>query len=152
MGARGIWTPAQPPPGDLAEDGAGTDIAIAGQRSASPHRRQRSFLTGGQVMTPDNTHPIRVQAYYIWEREGRPHGRALEHWLAAETMLGSEAVEAEAVAGKEPIPPAPTKAPAKAAAATALQARKTGKIAGAAAGKPARKPRAKAPPKDQPAG
>jgi hypothetical protein len=26
-------------------------------------------------------------AYLIWEREGRPAGRAKEHWLQAETQL-----------------------------------------------------------------
>jgi hypothetical protein len=26
-------------------------------------------------------------AYLIWEREGRPEGRAREHWLQAETQL-----------------------------------------------------------------
>ncbi|HUN40007.1 MAG TPA: DUF2934 domain-containing protein [Acetobacteraceae bacterium] len=26
---------------------------------------------------------LRDRAYYIWEREGRPHGRALNHWLQA---------------------------------------------------------------------
>jgi hypothetical protein len=30
---------------------------------------------------------IRHRAYAIWEAEGRPHGRALEHWLAAEAKL-----------------------------------------------------------------
>ena len=28
-------------------------------------------------------HAIREAAYYIWEHEGRPQGRALEHWLRA---------------------------------------------------------------------
>jgi len=26
---------------------------------------------------------LRDRAYYIWEHEGRPHGRALNHWLQA---------------------------------------------------------------------
>jgi hypothetical protein len=30
---------------------------------------------------------IRHRAYAIWEAEGRPHGRALEHWLAAEAKF-----------------------------------------------------------------
>lgn len=32
----------------------------------------------------------RERAYRIWEREGRPHGRALDHWIAAEAELASE--------------------------------------------------------------
>ena len=32
---------------------------------------------------------IRERAYGIWEREGRPHGRELEHWLQAESELAA---------------------------------------------------------------
>ena len=28
-------------------------------------------------------HAIRERAYFIWEREGRPKGRAHDHWLSA---------------------------------------------------------------------
>src|SRR3954451_19746423 len=31
---------------------------------------------------------IRVQAYLLWEREGRPEGRQQEFWQRAERMLG----------------------------------------------------------------
>ncbi|MGO9418684.1 DUF2934 domain-containing protein [Roseiarcus sp.] len=31
----------------------------------------------------DKKHPIRDRAYEIWEQEGRPEGRALNHWLRA---------------------------------------------------------------------
>lgn len=36
---------------------------------------------------------IEVRSYEIWEHEGRPDGRALEHWLRArkELSLGAEA-------------------------------------------------------------
>jgi len=30
---------------------------------------------------------IAVQAYLVWEAAGRPHGRAVEHWLKAEAQL-----------------------------------------------------------------
>ena len=30
---------------------------------------------------------IALRAYAMWEKEGRPHGRSLEHWLAAEREL-----------------------------------------------------------------
>ncbi len=33
--------------------------------------------------TPDQDRTVRERAYYIWEREGRPDGRAREHWLRA---------------------------------------------------------------------
>jgi hypothetical protein len=28
-----------------------------------------------------------MRAYYIWEAEGRPEGRDIEHWLRAESEL-----------------------------------------------------------------
>lgn len=33
---------------------------------------------------------IRARAYQIWEQEGRPHGRDLEHWQQAERQLAVE--------------------------------------------------------------
>jgi hypothetical protein len=34
---------------------------------------------------------IRESAYFIWEREGRPEGRAFEHWIiASNDGLGEE--------------------------------------------------------------
>ncbi|WP_238179607.1 DUF2934 domain-containing protein, partial [Methylobacterium dankookense] len=32
-------------------------------------------------------HQVRERAYYIWEGEGRVHGRADSHWLRAEAEL-----------------------------------------------------------------
>lgn len=45
-------------------------------------------------MKPDDTEQsVREAAYFLWEREGRPEGRALEHWIAAERIAaGPEAV------------------------------------------------------------
>jgi hypothetical protein len=31
----------------------------------------------------DKDRAIRERAYFMWEREGRPDGRALDHWLSA---------------------------------------------------------------------
>jgi hypothetical protein len=46
----------------------------------------------------------RYRAYAIWEAEGRPDGRAMDHWLAAERefrpAIGSPVVEATARATK----------------------------------------------------
>ena len=33
---------------------------------------------------------VRTAAYYIWEREGCPDGRELEHWNLAKAQLASE--------------------------------------------------------------
>ena len=34
-------------------------------------------------------HEIAVCAYFIWEQEGKPSGRALDHWLQAELQLAA---------------------------------------------------------------
>jgi Protein of unknown function (DUF2934) len=49
-------------------------------------------------MTEQRLERIRQRAYEIWAREGRPEGRADEHWQQAETEL---AAELEAVAAVE---------------------------------------------------
>lgn len=33
---------------------------------------------------------IRLRSYEIWEREGRPDGKAVEHWLVARMELEAE--------------------------------------------------------------
>ena len=39
----------------------------------------------GQLSKWNELEPeIAVAAYYIWEKEGHPHGRELDHWLRAE--------------------------------------------------------------------
>ncbi len=44
-------------------------------------------------------------AYLIWEKEGKPHGRDVEHWLQAETLLRAMHV-VEPRADKESAPAA----------------------------------------------
>jgi DUF2934 family protein len=54
---------------------------------------------------------IRERAYGIWEREGRPHGRELEHWLQAEselTALGETPPRPEAARARSRNGSAPT--------------------------------------------
>ncbi len=38
-------------------------------------------------------HRVQERAYQIWEREGRPPGREIEHWLRAEAEIASEEAE-----------------------------------------------------------
>jgi hypothetical protein len=38
-------------------------------------------------METGQTGAIAERAYQIWEREGRPHGRDMDHWLQAEREL-----------------------------------------------------------------
>ncbi len=42
-------------------------------------------------MLQDREQSIREGAYQIWEREGRPEGRTLAHWLKAEAELAETA-------------------------------------------------------------
>jgi len=39
-------------------------------------------------VTPDEL--VRTRSYFIWETEGRPDGRHLEHWLQAAKELEAE--------------------------------------------------------------
>lgn len=39
-------------------------------------------------MLEDREHAIRERAYAIWERDGRPEGRSLDHWAQAEAEIG----------------------------------------------------------------
>lgn len=57
-------------------------------------RKHKTKTTEAQIpdteAAPDNSLPneeIALCAYYIWEEEGRPEGRAVEHWLQAELQL-----------------------------------------------------------------
>jgi hypothetical protein len=38
-------------------------------------------------------HVISARAYALWEEEGRPDGRALAHWLAAEREFQAQMSE-----------------------------------------------------------
>lgn len=49
---------------------------------------------------------IRKRAYEIWEGEGRPHGRDIEHWSQAETEFRPPL---GIVALNDPLPAAPKK-------------------------------------------
>ena len=52
-------------------------------------------------------HAIRERAYYLWEQDGRPHGRDIEYWgrAAAEAEARPKRPKAAAAAAK----PVPTK-------------------------------------------
>jgi hypothetical protein len=44
-------------------------------------------LSQTNVAPANNDEVIARRAYEIWEREGRPDGRAMEHWLQAVSEL-----------------------------------------------------------------
>ena len=59
----------------------------------------------------DREQQVRERAYYLWEAEGRPHGRAEIHWAMAEiatavfsylSLLEAERAAVRTCAGNEP--------------------------------------------------
>jgi Protein of unknown function (DUF2934) len=42
---------------------------------------------------PDLEQAIRGRAYAMWEEEGRPEGRHLDHWVRAKAEIGPERQE-----------------------------------------------------------
>ncbi len=45
----------------------------------------------GDSLPDDAEEGIRARAYEIWESEGRPHGRHLDHWFRSEREIRVEA-------------------------------------------------------------
>lgn len=43
---------------------------------------------------------IAKKAYGLWENEGRPHGKSLDHWLQAEAELNADAAGSDSIARK----------------------------------------------------
>ena len=56
---------------------------------------------------------IKVAAYYIWEKEGRPHGRHLDHWNLAKAELAGLPKFGNSLATKQRNLPASSKRPLK---------------------------------------
>jgi Protein of unknown function (DUF2934) len=50
---------------------------------AAPHSSKEMALLGR-----DDERAVRATAYYLWVREGRPEGKALDHWLRAKSQSG----------------------------------------------------------------
>lgn len=72
-------------------------------------------------MTEEQHHTIALQAYLLWEQEGYPDGRCLDHWLAAEHLvLAPPRSKKKTVVAK---PKARRTAPAKKKSETALEAK-----------------------------
>lgn len=53
-------------------------------------------------MTKDKRSKFEIRAYEIWEREGRPDGKATEHWEQAVAEIAREEAEAKAAKSKKP--------------------------------------------------
>lgn len=70
------------------------------------------------MMQPDKFQ-IADRSYFIWEKEGRPEGKALEHWLRAQEELA-----AEAASGTKSAKPKRTRATAAAKPKRSTKAKK----------------------------
>lgn len=83
-------------------------------------------------------HRVRERAYYIWEDEGRVHGRADAHWLRAEAEVVAPAIlTVQAVAEASLAPsPARTLKPKAARAAKAVVAAAPAKVPAKVAARP----------------
>ncbi len=78
---------------------------------------------------------VRERAYYIWEGEGRVHGRAAIHWHRAETELAAAQPAVVAEPAKKAAKPA-AKTAAKPAAAKPVAAKPVAAKPAAAKAKP----------------
>ncbi len=65
----------------------------------------RKLLVTGAEMAGDRERAIREKAYALWEQDGRPHGRDLEHWLRAEAEISGEARTGVTDDGRHVEPP-----------------------------------------------
>jgi hypothetical protein len=45
------------------------------------------------MQEPDEERAVRERAYFLWESEGRPEGRALAHWQHAAARAEFDALE-----------------------------------------------------------
>ena len=79
---------------------------------------------------------IRVVAYRLWEEEGRPAGRDLEHWYRAEIIVRSASIAPDRGHRSAPAKPKEKK--------TAAAEKKPAAKKKASAAKPASKPKASA--------
>jgi hypothetical protein len=84
------------------KSGRASDIGLDQEPSMEPAHRAaeaRDPVTLSDVETPAHGAEaaqeewIRQRAYQLWEEEGRPGGRALDHWLKAKDELTGHGYE-----------------------------------------------------------
>jgi hypothetical protein len=57
------------------------------------HKRRTERSVKPANVTPLTREQIALCAYHIWQVEGHPEGRAVEHWLQAEVQLSADRLE-----------------------------------------------------------
>jgi DUF2934 family protein len=83
---------AADPKSASAKDAKGTTKTAATKSTAGVAPRK----PGTGRPNDDLQQRIRQRAYELWEREGRPHGRAHAHWHQAEREIAGRGVSARA--------------------------------------------------------
>jgi len=65
-------------------------MAGTGAPGAPPHDGTARGPVSTELLSAeeDADRSVRERAYHLWEQEGRPDGRAEEHWYAARRELG----------------------------------------------------------------
>ena len=63
----------------------------------TPLQRSSANCQSGRAdaMDPELRRMIEERAYALWEANGRPEGRALDHWLQAEQEIVNQSVAGE---------------------------------------------------------
>lgn len=103
-------------------------------------------LANPMTADPDYEQRVRERAYQLWEAEGKPHGRDVEFWERARSLVAAEATAA-AEAPPAAKPKAPRKQAAPAAGAQAAGAQAAGSPPEPAGAKPDAAPKRKSPAK-----
>ena len=68
------------------------DDKVAVNRTFGPAKTGVWTEAGGNIVDSSQQtqhQAIQQQAYSIWEAEGRPHGKDVEHWLRAQRLIVS---------------------------------------------------------------
>jgi hypothetical protein len=50
----------------------------------------RTTVRNPLAIDPDREQRVRERAYHLWEADGKPHGRDVEYWERARTLIGME--------------------------------------------------------------
>jgi Protein of unknown function (DUF2934) len=72
-------------------------IAARSRQNKTPKKQQNPMSA---IRSEPTHHEIAVCAYCIWEQEGRPEGRALDHWMQAELQLVMASILRQRRSGK----------------------------------------------------
>jgi hypothetical protein len=87
-------SPAARPPAAEKAAAPRTD-AERSEQGSPPTASARLAAQGRRPRMDDREQRIREIAYFLWEEEGYPDGRADQHWAAAEAVVDAQDAERE---------------------------------------------------------